>query len=93
MRRAPSSAEARTVRAELLLALKTGRTKLTDVLHKSDIGDEVVKKTKVLAVVKALPGIGAVRARHCSSNPGIAGSLRIGGLGPRQREALLSATS
>jgi hypothetical protein len=87
------AAEARTARAELLRALKAGETKLADVLSKADAGDEIVKKTKVLALVKALPGIGDVRARQLIEQAEIAESRRVGGLGQRQREALLAAVS
>lgn len=85
------AAKARAARSALLHSLKAGETKLGEVLDKADAGDEVVKKTKVLAVVKALPGIGDVRARQLLVRAEIAVSRRIKGLGPRQRAALLAA--
>ncbi|GAB3162231.1 integration host factor, actinobacterial type [Amycolatopsis sp. cg9] len=87
------AAAARTARSELLRALKAGETTLADVLAKADADDEIVKKTKVLAVLKALPGIGDVRARQLIDGAEIAESRRVGGLGQRQREALLAAIS
>ncbi len=85
--------EARAARAALLASLKAGTTTLGAVLAQADDGDEIVKKTKVLAAVKALPGIGEVRARQLLEQVEVAEGRRIGGLGQRQREALLAATS
>jgi hypothetical protein len=44
---------------ELLAALRSGMITMTDVLARED---EVVKKTKVAAAVKALPGYGPAKA-------------------------------
>ena len=55
--------------------------------------DELVKKTKVLAVIKALPGVGTVRAAQLLEEAQIVDTRRVGGLGARQREALISAAS
>jgi ribosomal protein S13 len=49
-----------------------------------------VKKTKVLALVKAMPGIGAVRAAQILTDFSISETRRIGGLGSNQREALIA---
>lgn len=87
------AAEARTARSALLAALKAGTTTLEDILTKADAGDDIIKKTKVLATVKALPGIGDVKARQLLEQAEIAENRRIGGLGPRQRVALLAAIS
>jgi len=46
-----------------------------------------VKKTKVLAVVKALPEVGRVRAGQLLEQAQIVDTRRVGGLGARQREA------
>jgi len=53
----------------------------------------LVKNTKVLAVVKALPGVGRVRAGKLLEQAQIVDARRVGGLGARQREALISAAS
>ncbi|MFJ5993167.1 hypothetical protein [Lentzea sp. NPDC092896] len=50
-----------------------------------------MKKNKVLAVVRVLPGIGDVRAHQLIERAEIAESRRVGGLGQRQREVLLAA--
>jgi transposase len=83
------AAVARKARSELLGAVKAGQLSIADVLAKSE-SDETVKKTKVLALVKAMPGIGAVRAAQILTELSIADTRRIGGLGSNQREALIS---
>jgi hypothetical protein len=86
------AAAARTARKELLDKVKAGKLSLADVLKKSDT-DELVKKTKVLAVVKALPGVGTVRAAQLLEQAQIVDTRRVGGLGARQREALIAAVA
>ncbi len=49
------AAAARTARKQLLDEVKAGKLSLADVLGRAD-SDELVKKTKILAIVKALPG-------------------------------------
>ncbi|MGB3673468.1 MAG: integration host factor, actinobacterial type [Candidatus Nanopelagicales bacterium] len=66
-----------------------GQFSIADVLAKSE-SDETVKKTKVLALVKAMPGIGAVRAAQILTDFSISETRRIGGLGSNQREALIA---
>jgi transposase len=83
------AAAARKARSELLAAVKAGQLGIADVLAKSE-SDDTVKKTKVLALVKAMPGIGAVRAAQILTELAIADTRRIGGLGDNQRRALLS---
>jgi len=86
------AAAARTARKQLLDQLKAGKVALADVLARADT-DELVKKTRVVAVVKALPGVGTVRAGQLLEQAKIADTRRVGGLGTRQREALISAAS
>ena len=83
---------ARTARKQLLDEVKAGKTGLAEVLARADT-DELVKKTKVLAVVKALPEVGRVRAGQLLEQAQIVDTRRVGGLGARQREALISAAS
>jgi KaiC/GvpD/RAD55 family RecA-like ATPase len=83
------AAAARKARSELLAAVKTGKLSIADVLAKSK-SDDTVKKTKVLALVKALPGISAARAAQILTELSIAETRRIGGLGVHQRQALIS---
>ena len=53
--------------------------------------DEVVAKTKVLAVLESLPGVGKVKARRTMEEIGISETRSLKGLGAQQRESLLKA--
>ncbi|OLL20085.1 MULTISPECIES: integration host factor, actinobacterial type [unclassified Rhodococcus (in: high G+C Gram-positive bacteria)] len=86
------AAEVRKARSELLAAVKAGELDVSAVLDKAET-DEVVKKTKVSALIKALPGIGAVKAAKLLEQLSIPDTRRIGGLGANQRQALLDATT
>lgn len=82
------AAEARRVRADLKDRLKMGSVTLAEVLDQA-AEDEIVGKTKVLAVLESLPGVGKVKARRLMEEIGIAESRRLRGLGDQQRAALL----
>jgi hypothetical protein len=82
--------EARKQRAELKERLKMGSISLGELLELSD-RDEVVGKTKVLAALEALPGVGKVKARRTMEEIGIAETRRLRGLGKEQRSKLLAA--
>jgi hypothetical protein len=82
------AAEARRVRADLKQQLKAGEIDFAEVLRRAD-ADEVVGKTKVSAVLEALPKIGKVRARKLMDELDISQSRRLRGLGANQRERLL----
>lgn len=86
------AAEARRARAELKERLKLGSISLSEVLDQAAT-DELVGKTKVLAVLESLPGVGKVRARRTMDEIGIAEGRRLRGLGENQREKLLAAFS
>ncbi len=86
------AAAARTARAELKERLKLGSLTLAEVLAQGET-DELVGKTKVLAILESLPGVGKVKARRTMDEIGIADSRRVRGLGSQQREALLAAFS
>ncbi len=81
--------EARRKRAELKHKIKLGNISLKELFAQA--GDDVVAKTKVLAVLESLPGVGKVKARRTMDEIGIAESRTIKGLGTQQREALLKA--
>ncbi len=68
--------------------MKAGKLSLGDVLDTAD-SDELVKKTKILSIVKALPGVGVVRAAQLLENARVDPARRVGGLGARQRQALI----
>ena len=82
------AAAARRQRAELKEKLKMGSVSLPEVLEQAE-RDEVVGKTKVVAVLESLPGLGKVKARRLMSALGISESRRIQGLGKNQRDALV----
>jgi hypothetical protein len=84
------AAEARKARAEIKERLKMGSLSLGELLKLSD-DDEVIGKTKVLAVLEALPGVGKVKARRKMEEIGIAETRRLRGLGKEQRSKLLDA--
>nr|WP_305082992.1 MULTISPECIES: integration host factor, actinobacterial type [unclassified Corynebacterium] len=82
------AAEARKQRAELKASLKRGDTDLKQVLDKAE-SDEIIGKTKVSALLEAMPKVGKVKAREIMEELEIAQTRRLRGLGDRQRRALL----
>ena len=82
------AAAARKARAELKERLKLGSITLAEVLKQGE-NDELVGKTKVLAVLESLPGVGKVKARRTMEEIGIAETRRVQGLGAQQRARLL----
>ena len=83
------AAEARKIRAELKQQLKSGEIDFAEVLRRG-ASDEIVAKTKVSAVLEAMPKMGKVRARKLMDELAISQSRRIRGLGANQREKLLA---
>src|SRR5918997_5573428 len=82
------AAEARKIRAELKHQLKAGEIDFSEVLRRAD-SDEIIGKTKVSAVLEALPKVGKVRARKIMERLDISPSRRVRGLGANQRDKLL----
>ncbi|MDO4910632.1 MAG: integration host factor, actinobacterial type [Corynebacterium sp.] len=82
------AAEARKARAELKEKLKRGGITLKEVLEKAQ-DDEIIGKTKVSALLEALPKVGKVKAKEIMDDLEIAQTRRLRGLGERQRRALL----
>jgi hypothetical protein len=82
------AAEARKIRAELKQQLKAGEIDFAEVLRRAET-DEIVGKTKVSAVLEALPKVGKVRARKLMERLDISPSRRVRGLGANQRDKLL----
>ena len=70
------AAEARRVRAELKALIKMGSLSISEVLEKSD-SNEIISRTKVLAVLESMPKIGKVKARRIMKEIGIAESLSL----------------
>jgi hypothetical protein len=82
------AAEARKIRAELKQQLKSGEIDFAEVLRRAE-DDEIIGKTKVSAVLEALPKLGKVRARKLMERLDISPSRRVRGLGANQRAKLL----
>jgi DNA uptake protein ComE-like DNA-binding protein len=76
----------RRERADVLAGLKSGELVLAAVLERTD---DVVGKTPVQQLLRALPGIGAVRAQQLMAELHVPAGRRVRGLGPRQREKLI----
>lgn len=84
------AAEARKARSELLASIKSGERSIDKVLSKAK-EDKTIGKTKVTQLLKAVPGLGAVKVAALLEQAGIDPDRRAAGLGDRQREALLDA--
>ncbi|WP_084794655.1 integration host factor, actinobacterial type [Actinokineospora bangkokensis] len=84
------AAEARKARSELLASIKSGEQTVASVLGKAK-DDKTIGKTKVSALLKAVPGLGAVKVAALLEQAGIDPDRRAAGLGDRQRAALIEA--
>jgi hypothetical protein len=82
------AAEVRAARSELMAAVKSGAVDAVDLLDRQD---ELAKRTKVVSVLRALPGWGKVKVSACLDECGIDESRRLGGLTAAQRERLRDA--
>lgn len=88
----------RVFRAQLKKDIAKGSVDIADLIKgelNSFSEDEVVliNKTRVNDLLKAVRGVGAVRAGELMVQADINEKRRIGGLGSRQREALLEKLS
>ncbi|GMA31306.1 integration host factor, actinobacterial type [Litorihabitans aurantiacus] len=83
------AAQARATRAEVKNRLKYSGASLSSVLEAAE-NEDAIGKLKVSALLEALPGVGPVRARQIMAEIGIAETRRVRGLGPHQRDALVS---
>lgn len=79
---------ARTARAEVKSRLKSGELTVSEVIDGRST-DDAVGRLKVLDLLKALPGVGEVRAAGIMNEVGIAPTRRVRGLGVHQRKALI----
>ncbi|WP_296008664.1 integration host factor, actinobacterial type [uncultured Adlercreutzia sp.] len=87
--RAAALEKARVVREARSAAMKQlaeGKMSPKDFIDNSD---PVYAKVKVLAFLKKLPGVGAVKAAQALEICGIPDTRRLGGLGANQKAALL----
>ena len=81
--------EARQARSALLAEVKSGALTLEQILDRTD--NEVVKKTRVQQVLRALPGYGAAKVSALMTASGVDEKRRVGGLTSAQRAKLLEA--
>lgn len=84
------AAQARKARAELKANIKSGKVTIKQVLESTD---DVVKKTKVTAVLGALPGYGKAKVAALMEECNIQDNRRVGGLGSKQKAELLEKLS
>lgn len=84
------AAETRHARAVLCQEIKAGRKSVIDALNSDD---PLVTRMRVKALIRAVPGYGKIRATNLMNEIGIHENRRVGGLGVRQREALIEVFS
>lgn len=82
--------ELRKVRAEIRRKLGDGTCSVDDVLWLAESGDQAASGMRVKQLINALPGYGLRRAQSLMKQIGIADSKRVGGLGWKQRAALVA---
>jgi hypothetical protein len=82
------AAQARRDRAELLAAVKSGQTSLAEVF---DRADDLAKRTRVVQVLRAVPGYGPAKVAALMAVCGVDEKRRVGGLGEQQRRTLLES--
>ncbi|GAA4882621.1 integration host factor, actinobacterial type [Actinomycetospora straminea] len=83
-----ASAIARRSRAELKEMLKHGKISVSGAIERAG-SDEAIARMKILELLRALPGVGKVRAQQLIERLEVAPTQRVGGLSERQRKALL----
>lgn len=83
------AAAARATRATVKRELKAGALKLSDVISRAET-DDALAKLKVAALLEAMPGVGKATAHGIMAEVGISAARRVRGLGPHQREALVT---
>ncbi|MFC5830688.1 integration host factor, actinobacterial type [Nonomuraea insulae] len=86
------AAEARRVRGELLAELRSGTTSFAEALARAD-EQEIVRKTRVSQLLRALPGFGPAKVAALMATCGVAENRRVGGLGEQQCHRLLQAVA
>ncbi len=79
------ASELRSARAAFLKDVKAGKRSFAELLD-----EPIMQKVRVSRALRSVPGVGQARAAAAMLDMGIADSRRIGGLGARQREALVA---
>ncbi len=80
--------EVRKARGDLLAAVKAGHTSVSDVFGRAD---GLTKRTRVVQVLRAVPGYGPAKVAAVMAACGVDEKRRVGGLGEQQRRRLLDA--
>jgi hypothetical protein len=81
---------ARLARKQLFQAIAAGEQSIPAVLDQAKT-DVVVGRTKVVDLLKSLPGYGPAKVTALTEQTGIVSSRRAAGLGERQHRALTDA--
>jgi acyl-CoA reductase-like NAD-dependent aldehyde dehydrogenase len=81
---------ARTARKQLLAAIAAGEQTIPAVLDRAKT-DTMIGRTKVVDLLKSMPGYGPAKVTALLEQTGIVASRRAAGLGDRQRQALCDA--
>ncbi|MEU7749336.1 integration host factor, actinobacterial type [Nonomuraea sp. NPDC049158] len=84
------AAEARKARSELLAGVRVGRVAVAEVFARAN-EETVVSKTRVVQVLRAVPGYGPAKVAALMATCGVEVQRRVGDLGEAQRERLLIA--
>lgn len=82
--------ELRQERADIRRKLGDGTYSVNDVLRLAEAGDQAASGMRAKQLINALPGYGLRRAQSLMKQIGIADSKRVGGLGWKQRAALVA---
>jgi antitoxin component HigA of HigAB toxin-antitoxin module len=82
--------DSRRYRAAVLDELAAGQTSLAELLITAD-HDAVIAKTRVSQTLRRVRGLGPTKITRLMQQIGIPDGRRLGGLGQRQRDALLAA--
>ncbi|MDP4510371.1 integration host factor, actinobacterial type [Nonomuraea turcica] len=83
------AAEARTARRALLAEVACGVVSVAEVLERG--GQDLVGRTRVVAVLRAVPVYGPARVAALMAICGVAEKQRVGALSEQQRERLVRA--
>jgi hypothetical protein len=83
------AAQARTARRALLAEVASGAVSVAEVFERSD--QDLVGRTRVVQVLRAVPGYGPARVAAMMATCGVQEKQRVGALNEPQRERLLRA--
>jgi hypothetical protein len=81
--------DARRIRSRILAEVRTGELTLERLLSDEFAENRAVQQLPVRTLLNALPGATPAQVRHLMDGVPIMEKRRVGGLGLRQREAIL----